>query len=53
VITARHGGRLAIRSREGQGTVVSLWLPLPGRGEVAPHAAGPRQRRDSPGKAVV
>lgn len=53
VITARHGGRVAIRSREGQGTVVSLWLPLPGRGEVAPHAAGPRQRRDSPGKAVV
>src|SRR5262249_28077974 len=27
VIVARHGGRVAIRSREGQGTVVSIWLP--------------------------
>ena len=28
VITTRHGGRVAIRSREGQGTVVSLRLPV-------------------------
>lgn len=31
VIVTRHGGRVAIRSRNGQGTVVSIRLPLPGR----------------------
>jgi len=29
VIAARHEGRVAIRSREGQGTVVSIRLPAP------------------------
>lgn len=28
VIAARHGGRVGIRSREGEGTVVSVWLPV-------------------------
>jgi two-component system OmpR family sensor kinase len=28
VIVTRHGGRVAIRSREGQGTVVSIRLPV-------------------------
>jgi two-component system OmpR family sensor kinase len=28
VIVTRHGGKVAIRSREGQGTVVSIRLPL-------------------------
>ena len=28
VVVTRHGGRVAIRSREGQGTVVSIRLPL-------------------------
>jgi two-component system OmpR family sensor kinase len=27
VIATRHGGKVAIRSREGQGTVVSIRLP--------------------------
>jgi two-component system, OmpR family, sensor kinase len=31
VIAARHEGRVAIRSREGQGTVVSIRLPAPDR----------------------
>ena len=53
VITARHGGRVAIRSRQGQGTVVSLWLPLPAGPGAAPDVAGSRQRGDSPGKAVA
>jgi two-component system, OmpR family, sensor kinase len=53
VITARHGGRVAIRSREGQGTVVSLWLPLPAGSGTAPDVAGLRHRSDNPGKAVA
>jgi two-component system OmpR family sensor kinase len=53
VIVSRHGGRAAIRSREGQGTVVSVWLPLPRRARIAPDVAGLRQRRDTPGKAAV
>jgi two-component system, OmpR family, sensor kinase len=53
VIVTRHGGRVAIRSREGQGTVVSVWLPLPGRGSIAPDVPVLRQRRDSDGKAAV
>jgi two-component system OmpR family sensor kinase len=52
VIITRHGGQAAIRSRDGQGTVVSLRLPLPGRAETALVVAGPRQRRDTPGKAA-
>jgi two-component system OmpR family sensor kinase len=53
VIAARHGGRVAIRSREGQGTVVSFRLPVPDRARTAPAAAGQRQHRDTPGKAAV
>ena len=53
VITARHGGRVAIRSRQGQGTVVSLWLPLHASSAAAPGVAGPRQRDDSLGAAVA
>jgi two-component system OmpR family sensor kinase len=53
VIVSRHGGQVAIRSREGQGTVVSVWLPLPGRARIAPDVAELRQRRDTPGKAAV
>jgi two-component system, OmpR family, sensor kinase len=53
VIVTRHRGRVAIRSREGQGTVVSVWLPVPGRAGIAPVVAGLRQRRDTPGKAAV
>ena len=53
VITARHGGRVAIRSRHGQGTVVSLWLPLPAGPGAAADVAGSRQRGDSTGKAVA
>jgi two-component system, OmpR family, sensor kinase len=32
VIVTRHGGQVAIRSRDGQGTVVSVRLPAAGRG---------------------
>jgi len=53
VIVARHGGRTAIRSREGQGTVVSVRLPVTGRAETAPGVADLRQRRDTPGKTAV
>jgi two-component system OmpR family sensor kinase len=49
VIAARHEGRVAIRSREGQGTVVSIRLPAPGRARTAPAVAGLRQHRDTPG----
>jgi two-component system, OmpR family, sensor kinase len=31
VIATRHGGEVAIRSREGEGTMVSLRLPVPAR----------------------
>jgi two-component system, OmpR family, sensor kinase len=48
VITARHGGRVAIRSREGRGTVVSLWLPVATGAGTTPDVAAPRQRRDIP-----
>jgi two-component system OmpR family sensor kinase len=47
VVVIRHGGRVEIRSRDGQGTVVSIRLPLPGRAGTAPVVAGSRQRRDS------
>jgi two-component system, OmpR family, sensor kinase len=52
VIVARHGGRVAIRSREGQGTVVSVWLPVPGRSRTAPGVADLRQRRDTAGETA-
>jgi two-component system OmpR family sensor kinase len=68
VIVTRHGGQVAIRSREGQGTVVSIRLPVPDRAgpdRAGPDRAGPyraspgidvaglRHRRDTPGKAAV
>jgi two-component system, OmpR family, sensor kinase len=52
-IVIRHGGRVAIRSRESQGTVVSLWLPLPGHLNTASGVAMLRQRRDTPGTPAV
>jgi two-component system OmpR family sensor kinase len=58
VIAIRHGGRVAIRSRDGQGTVVSIRLPVPDRvvpdrAGTAPVVSGLRQHRDTPGKAAV
>jgi len=53
VIVARHEGRVAIRSREGQGTMVSIRLPVPDRARTAPDVAALRQHRDTPGKATV
>jgi two-component system OmpR family sensor kinase len=53
VIAARHGGRVAIRSREGQGTVVNLWLPVPGRSRTASGVADLRQRRDTHGETAL
>jgi two-component system OmpR family sensor kinase len=53
VIVARHGGQVAIRSRDGQGTVVSIRLPVPRRAGTAPAVANPRQRRDPGGKVTV
>jgi two-component system OmpR family sensor kinase len=51
VIVTRHGGQVAIRSREGQGTVVTVRLPVPDRSKTAPAAADPRQQyRDPLGK---
>ncbi|HEX6454360.1 MAG TPA: HAMP domain-containing sensor histidine kinase [Trebonia sp.] len=50
VVVIRHGGQVAIRSRDGQGTVVSIRLPVPGRAGTAPAVAGPRQHRDPRGK---
>ena len=51
VIVTRHGGQVAIRSREGQGTVVTIRLPVPdGSTKTAPAVADPRQHRDSLGK---
>ena len=47
VVVIRHGGQVAIRSRDGQGTVDSIRLPLPGRAGTAPAVAGSRQHRDS------
>jgi two-component system, OmpR family, sensor kinase len=53
VIVIRHGGQVAIRSRDGQGTVVSIRLPVPGCTEIAPAVTDLRQRRDSHGKVPV
>lgn len=53
VIVIRHGGEVAIRSRDGQGTVVSLRLSVPDRARSAPDVADLRQKRDTPGKAAV
>jgi two-component system OmpR family sensor kinase len=50
VVITRHGGQVAIRSRDGQGTVVSIQLPVQGRTGTAPAVAVLRQRRDSRGK---
>src|SRR6202167_185682 len=53
VIVVRHGGQVAIRSRDGQGTVVGIRLPVPGRARIAPDVAGLRNDRDTPGMAAV
>lgn len=52
VIVVRHGGRVAIHSRDGQGTVVSIRLPVPDRAGTAPGVADPRHRRATPGTAA-
>jgi two-component system, OmpR family, sensor kinase len=52
VVVIRHGGQVTIRSRDGQGTVVSIRLPVPGRAGTAPAAAGSRHRRDPRGTAA-
>jgi two-component system OmpR family sensor kinase len=49
VVVTRHGGRVAIRSRDGQGTVVSIRLPVQGRRGTGPPVADLRQHRDSRG----
>jgi len=53
IVVIRHGGRVAIRSRDGQGTVVSIWFPVPGRAGIAPAVTDPRHRRDIRGKVTV
>lgn len=53
VVVTRHGGQVAIRSRDGQGTVVSIRLPVPGRAGTAPAVADPRRRRDPRGTVAV
>jgi two-component system, OmpR family, sensor kinase len=53
VIAGRHGGQVAIRSRDGQGTVVSIRLPASGLGGIAPDVPGPRHRRDTHGTARI
>lgn len=53
VIVVRHGGQVAIRSRDGQGTVVGIRLPVPDGARIAPDVAGLRQDRDTPGMAAV
>jgi two-component system, OmpR family, sensor kinase len=53
VIVVRHGGQVTIRSRDGQGTVVGIRLPVPDRARIAPDVAILRQDRDTPGMAAV
>src|SRR5579863_5841830 len=53
VIATRHGGEVAIRSREGEGTMVSIRLPVPDRARTAPPVADLRHNRHTPGKAAV
>jgi two-component system, OmpR family, sensor kinase len=53
VVVTRHGGQVAIRSRDGQGTLVSIRLPVPGRAGTAPAVASLRQRRDSRGTVSI
>jgi two-component system OmpR family sensor kinase len=53
VVVTRHGGQVAIRSRDGQGTLVSIRLPVPGRAGTAPAVADPRHRRDPRGTVAV
>jgi two-component system, OmpR family, sensor kinase len=53
VIVIRHGGELAIRSRDGQGTVVSIRFSVLDRARSAPVVADLRPKRDMPGKAAV
>jgi len=53
VVVVRHGGQVAIRSRDGQGTVVSIRLPVPGRAGTAPAVARSRHRRDPLGDMPV
>jgi two-component system OmpR family sensor kinase len=53
VIVVRHGGQVAIRSRDGQGTVVGIRLPVPARARIAPGVAGLRQDRDTPGIPAI
>lgn len=53
VIVVRHGGQVAIRSRDGQGTVVGIRLPVPDRARIAPDVATLRQGRGTPGMAAV
>jgi len=49
VVVTRHGGRIAIRSRDGQGTVVSIRLPVQARPGTGTPVADLRQHRDSRG----
>jgi two-component system, OmpR family, sensor kinase len=49
VVVTRHGGRIAIRSRDGQGTVVSIRLPVQGRPGTGTPVAELRQHHDSRG----
>jgi two-component system OmpR family sensor kinase len=53
VIVSRHGGRVAIRSRDGQGTVVSIRLPGSAGARTASAVAGPRHRRDTHGTVPI
>lgn len=53
VIATRHRGEVAIRSREGEGTMVSIRLPVPDRAGTASTVADLRHNRHTPGKAAV
>jgi hypothetical protein len=46
-------GSIAIRNRDGQGTAVSIWLPVPGCTGTAPAVASLRHRRDPLAKMAV